>query len=373
MDTTKVICPHCGTEFEIPEHEHFAAGMAIGKDSGLGTVVLKEAAGKDGKSKQTHFTSLGAESNKRAFSPLSKAQKRLESLKRAGADVSYMFAMSNGDIARLDDGVISVVPEDDPVFKLIAEGGTIPDRSLFRRWVMAQMYHMLASRNGYTKALHRKGPTYQWRMIEEELYAQKKMFHNGDADNFHERNIWFNKDAVVAICSDYIHNDLSKYAERLLKKPHTHKGKPYIRIKKGFDVYVNEVDRKVFDPLGVALKALEMSQNPSELHFRFLKFKELAEASMTKKNTKMSQNFIDAYKGVGAYYTMKNMILFHGCVFLNGNQDKMTQDESMKWLHDAAEEYAKKRAGWRLFGLMKKLIEDNNIDIKKKMAEWRKK
>lgn len=39
-NTTKVICQNCGAEIIIPNHEHNVAGVAIGKDSGLGTVVL---------------------------------------------------------------------------------------------------------------------------------------------------------------------------------------------------------------------------------------------------------------------------------------------------------------------------------------------
>ena len=38
---TKVMCPVCGTEFAIGEHEHTVKNaVAIGKDSGLGTVYL---------------------------------------------------------------------------------------------------------------------------------------------------------------------------------------------------------------------------------------------------------------------------------------------------------------------------------------------
>lgn len=40
MKETKVVCPKCGASIAIPEHESFTAGIAIGKDSGLGTVTL---------------------------------------------------------------------------------------------------------------------------------------------------------------------------------------------------------------------------------------------------------------------------------------------------------------------------------------------
>lgn len=71
---------------------------------------------------------------------------------------------------------------------------------------------------------------------------------------------------------------------------------------------------------------------------------------------------------------MKNMILFHGCAFyLHPSGLKMTKNDSLRYLKDVANEYSHGYDGWRLFGVMKELIADNKIDIKKKMAEWRKK
>lgn len=83
----------------------------------------------------------------------------------------------------------------------------------------------------------------------------------------------------------------------------------------------------------------------------------------------ISPVFKDAYKGAGAYFTMKNLILFHKASFKNGCI-KLGQKKSMAMLENKANEY--KNEGWRLFGVMKKLIEDNNIDIVKKMREWKK-
>ena len=100
MKETKIVCPKCGTEFEIPEHEHVATGVVIGKDSGMGTIVLKEAE-----------------------APVTKAQKRLEALKDAGVDISSLFAMQTGEIARNDNGVLSVLSDDDPIFQSIIAGG----------------------------------------------------------------------------------------------------------------------------------------------------------------------------------------------------------------------------------------------------------
>lgn len=346
MKETKIVCPKCGTEFEIPEHEHVATGVVIGKDSGMGTIVLKEAE-----------------------NPVTKAQQRLEALKGAGVDVSSLFAMQTGDIARIDNGVVSVLPDDDPIFKSIIAGGTIPDRHLFRRWVMAQMFHMLVG--DFTQNLRNKGYEYQWRVIEDELRVQKRLFRN-DHENYDERNVWFNQGVVYSICNNYI-KQLGNHINYLKKKKVKHcKGVPYVHIA-GKNVFISDLFGKIQSPLYRAVHKIDGAGNPDELYNAFMNFKK---AYIKVREMRMDTSFIDSYKGVGAYYTMKNMILFHGCVFhitVAGKRRKMTKDDSLRYLKDKAKEYSQGYDGWRLFGVMKELIADNKIDIKKKMAEWRKK
>lgn len=92
----------------------------------------------------------------------------------------------------------------------------------------------------------------------------------------------------------------------------------------------------------------------------------------------MSTAFIDAYKGVGAYYTMKNLVLFHDCRIMDEKKLKankapalMSQRQALNHLKKKAHEYFQ-GDGWRMFGMMKKMLDDNDIDIKAKMASWRK-
>lgn len=340
---TKVVCPKCGTEFEIPEHEYASAGVVIGKDSGLGTVVLK-AAGE---------------------TPVTKAQKRMEALKAAGMDTSGLFAMQTGDIARLDNGILSVVPEDDPIYSAIIKGGTIPDRHLFRRWVMAQMFHLLIG--DFTKNLRRKGYEYQWHMIENELKVQSKLYYT-DKENFVERNKWFNQNVVTSLCEEYL-RQLRKRLDYLEEnKTHTCKGVPYIKFG-GKNIFVSDLYNKVIAPVDRAIDKIKYATDPVKLYVAYTKFKKVY-ARMNY--LKMSTTFIDAYKGVGAYYTMKNLILFHGCNFVDKDGNKLSQSESMRYLAKKADQYAADSEGWRLFGVMKKLLQDNHVDIQKKIDSWSK-
>ncbi len=76
------------------------------------------------------------------------AHERIEALRNAGVDVSCLFAMhgaNGGDyVASNKDGKLSILDDNDPIFDYILEKGTVPNRRLFRRFVMAQMFHMLS-------------------------------------------------------------------------------------------------------------------------------------------------------------------------------------------------------------------------------------
>lgn len=112
-----------------------------------------------------------------------KAQMRLEALKAAGVDVSKYFPLGDDQLIKIENGAAVPVDMDDAtidaVGKQIVEGGYVSNWKLFRRWVMSQMFHMLQDmdKNGRTfnEVLQHNGYEYQWRMLENELYAQMKM------------------------------------------------------------------------------------------------------------------------------------------------------------------------------------------------------
>ena len=85
----------------------------------------------------------------------------------------------------------------------------------------------------------------------------------------------------------------------------------------------------------------------------------------------MSAAFKDAYKGAGGYFTMRNLIMFHGCKMLSSKGNPLVESSSLRELDKLAEAY-KNGGGWRMFGAMKELMTNNGIDIEAKIAEWRK-
>lgn len=314
-----------------------------------------------------------------------KAQMRLEALKAAGVDVSKYFPLGDDQLIKIENGAAVPVDMDDAtidaVGKQIVEGGYVSNWKLFRRWVMSQMFHMLrqmeTDKLTFNEVLQRKGYEYQWRMLENELYAQVKMSEHGDLDNVGARNRWFNGDVASDMATDYI-SKLRKYVDDNLiysvkkdkdgneKKAykHTCKGNPYVRLQNK-DIFVSDLEKKVYTPLREIANEMAAVPTYKQLYDAVHKFNK--NRKHLAWDTKQADAFINAYKGSGAYYTMRNLIMFHGARFLKGGR-KMSEAASLKELESKAKSYDEQ--GWRMLGVLKQLIKESGIDIQGKINEW---
>jgi hypothetical protein len=339
---TKLVCPNCGAEFEINKHEcQVKNATVIGADSGLGTIYMK-------------------------------LKDRQEQLNKAGIDTSSYFSMNiPGEGEKLMKKVGNVyqeVEDNDPVMLLIMKGGTIPNRDLFRRWVMAQVFQGLVYDgywgHGFAGWVKARGYKYTWMMTEEEFRVQSKLYVK-DMENFKQRNRWFNKSVAFSMCEDY----LKKLGEVISNKKANHlhkcKGVPYICIG-GRNVFCSDIYSKIQKPLYDAEVNVSHAKTPYELYTAFRHFRTIMIG--LDWDTPHCADWFDAYKGAGAYYTMKNIILFHEGKFRGSNGRFITKQASLDYLEAKAEEYS--HDGWKLFGVMKKLIKDAGIDIDKKRQEW---
>nr|DAI76567.1 MAG TPA: hypothetical protein [Caudoviricetes sp.] len=355
---TKVVCSQCGAEFGIAEKEFTAVTTVIGKDSNLGTVYPAVVG-----------LGISPRTNK-------SSQERIDALRNAGVDVSHLFAIqgANGGeyIASNKNGIFTFLDDNDPLFDLITSQGTVPNRRLFRRWVMAQMFHMMSETAyrskeplGVTEMIHQFGYEYQWKMLMDELYAQMKM-EGRDPENFTDRNRWFNAGVVVSMAEDYI-VQLQKYVDAL--KVRKCKTIPYKRIRNR-NIFVSDLQDKLYKPFCSATTRIRKAKNAAQLFDAAKKFNDMR--IKMSHDTPQSKSWVDAYKGSGAYFTMQNLIRFHNCIAINDTGKRLNKCQSLAFISAKAEEY-KDGEGWRLLAVLKKMLEDNNIDIKKKMATWRKK
>lgn len=335
---TNVTCPECGTKLSV----------AGGK--------ISAAAGNDAPVRVTKT-----------------AQERIEALREKGVDVSGLFALQGSTggqyVVSNKDGVLTVLNDDDPIFKFIARQGTVPNPRLFRRWVMAQMFHMLSYKErfskkpvGVTEMIHRMGYEYQWKMLLDELRAQMKM-EGRDAENFIARNRWFNVRVVEAMAQEDVEH-LTRYVNGLPVKQC--KGIPYKRVG-GEKIFEQDLYDKIYGSLNRAAGRIRYAKNAAQLYnavqaFNYLRVR-------LPHETPQCKAWVDAYKGAGAFYTMQNLIRFHGCTLIDDRGKHLDKDRSLVFLSLQADLY-KNGGGWRMLAMLKKMLSDNGIDIQKKMKEW---
>lgn len=343
LEMTTAVCPTCGTELALVA---------------LNGKTENEVANKTQAVKKT-------------------AVQRIEELKKAGIDVDnkyFAIAGSQGGdmLVRLSEGVLTTVDDDDPVFKTIDKYGDIPERRLFRRWVMKQMLDILEKTstticvNGRMKkkcfndVLRDKGYEYCWKMVLNEMNDQRKMYDN-DKENYLQRNMFFNRTVITEMCCDYM-KELRAVVKKRCKRNDVLINSFVIDGKRFTS---NRVESALFAPLEDCINRIRRTRTPLGLYAALVMFCE--QRVKMDYDTPLSKTFIDAYKGSGSFYTMQNMIRFHNIRFFSGNE-KLSKSASLKDLSNYASLFCSE--GWKLLGILKELMDKNNFDIAAKKAEW---
>ena len=396
MKTTKVICPKCGAEIAIAEHQHVTVGLVIGQDSNLGTVELPLA----DKGKK------------------SKAQLRIDAMRAAGIDTRRFFCMKdeNGNETMVAqqgaDGSISVVSNDDPIINKIVEAGSLHNAHLFKQHVLAQVlklmvhdhydfetghFYLQRDWNGniemsnYGTCVNNMSYGYSWDVLRDELKRQAAMYRHGDTKCLQEDQRWYNKQLVLDMF-DYHHSFLVWYTKNAIRR--RFKGNPYISIncadklvpckksQPGY-IFVSEIE-PLLKKHADYRRAISKADDPIQLYAAVVKYMDAARPNhfsyrwsdvprdLRKPITPCDQ-WKNAYKGYGGYFSMQNLILFHGCRISIVTDDrkivKCSKDRSIEVLNNWADKHMKE--GYWMIGALKQLILDNNFNIEKKQAEWR--
>ena len=293
---------------------------------------------------------------------------RMEKLNAMGINTGKYFtvALDNGTQVHLiidENGNPKKV--DDVIANQIIEDGYVRNTKLHRRFVMAQMFQALnyvswdRKREGYNEWLKRFGIKYQFEMMLEEIRVLGKL-EERDTETFLERSNFFTKEVITKTMADYIEK-LKASIE--IKKTYKCKGIPYKKVA-GRNIFVDDLDKKIYAPMRMDINRVKIARNYNEI-YRFVKDFINKMITVPYYTTK-SKDWVDAYKGEGAFYTLKNLVMFHGCGIMVG-YNMVYGTEAVKVLNERLYEY--KGEGWRMFALMKKVIADNNFDFYKRMNE----
>jgi hypothetical protein len=298
---------------------------------------------------------------------------RMEKLNQAGINTSKYFTVNldNGTKIHLivdENGNCTQVKNDNIAEHIIADG-YVRNTKLHRRFVMAQMFHMLnyvsfnGRESGYNAYLNNMyGYQYTIDMMIEEIKVLSKL-EVRDQESFVERSHFFNKNIVVKVLEDYL-DKLKKYIDTIPNK--NCKGVPYKRIK-GANIFVADIDKKLYRPIRNKIYNINREQRYDKIYKELV---ELMRYDFIKLpyNTHKSKDWIDAYKGEGAYYTLKNLVMFHDCGIENlYGMPMLYGTGAVNYIKRKLDEY--QNEGWRMFALMKKVIEDNNFDFQERMEE----
>lgn len=301
---------------------------------------------------------------------------RMEKLNKAGIDTGKYFTLNVNESIPAGAKIHIVIDENgnyvpqivgnDAIAEQIIESGYVRNTKLHRRFVMAQMFHALnyvsydGSESGYNACI-KNMYTYQYtlNMMLEEVRVLGKL-EKKDAESFAERSHFFTKDVVVSVLNDYV-DKLKKYVATLPSK--NCKGVPYKRVK-GINIFVADLEKKLYGPMRAKIREIERVGSYTQMYNLMTWF--MRDMVKLPYNTPKSKAWIDAYKGEGAFYTCKNLIMFHGCK-VRVETAVCTRDGSMNVLNKKLDEY--QGEGWRMFAFMKKLIADNHFDFNKRMRE----
>jgi hypothetical protein len=305
-------------------------------------------------------------------------KERMEKLNNAGINTGKYFTLNVDEsipagakihIVVDKDGnyVPEIVKENDVILNQIIEDGYVRNTKLHRRFVMAQMFHMLnyvsynKEHKGYNDCLKfAYGYDYTLKMMMEEIRVISKL-EVRDLESFYERTRFFDKHVVIAVMEDYLEK-LKEYVESLPNK--NCKGIPYKRIK-SMNVFNADLDKKIYFPVRSFIGSVKYARNYKQVY-------EVLESFMKNyiklpSSTPKSKAWIDAYKGAGAYYTLKNLVMFHNCGIKVDKFDVKFGMSAVAFLNEKLNEY--RGEGWRMFALMKKVIADNNFDFGARMKE----
>lgn len=257
--------------------------------------------------------------------------------------------------------------ENDPILNQIIEDGYVRNTKLHRRFVMAQMFHMLnyvsyrGDEEGYTACLNNMyGYDYTLKMMLEEVRVLSKL-ETRDKETFEEREHFFDRKTVAKVLRDYV-AELKNYVDKLPTK--NCKGVPYKKVK-GTNIFVADLDKKLYAPVKHYENQILAAKDYKTVYNVLCNFMR----TMVKLpyNTRKSKAWVDAYKGAGAYYTLKNLVMFHNCGIKIADYDVRYGVSAVNYLNEKLDQY--KGEYYRMFALMKKVIADNGFSFKKRMEE----
>ena len=252
-----------------------------------------------------------------------KINDRMKAFKDAGIDITKLQSLM-----QTDANIKEIFSDpNDKVLEEIGKGGFIRNPELFRRWICAQTFRLLEDKYGWTHAVRKFYNTqYVFRQTKRELWLQIKLQHKGIKND--KRFTFFTLEDFKAIFIDLV--DCNSY--------YSHCEEAKEEIKKDI------------------LRADSLEKLNAVLSMRNWWF--------NKKKNFLPRNWINCFKGAGAYYTLQNIIRTHGMVLpgCNNMNDSLAKVEDT---YKAIIEYEPRFRRWDiLMSVLTVAVKETKFELK---------
>lgn len=237
------------------------------------------------------------------------------------------------------------------------EQGTVEHKT-FRRWVLAQTWKMLTELvydpndrrfdAGWERYMRLKYDyKYQFTVLMDELKVLDKMKHrNSASEEYTIRKLFFTQDVVLKTCQ----HALASFRKNIAY----------------FRGYFSDTANRILDE-AERTYSLMISRKRNDYHSMYVlldSFIKTGILNYINNRERKCQEWKDAYKAAGAYYSLQNMILYHDCML-----PLCAKKESYFELNRITTRYSCIGELWRLHALMLETIDYNDFDLVKSICK----
>lgn len=237
------------------------------------------------------------------------------------------------------------------------EHGTVEHKT-FRRWVLAQTWKMLTEcvydpndrtfKSGWERYMRLNYDyKYQFTVLMDELKVLDKMKHrNSASEEYTIRKLFFTQDVVLETCNHALHI--------------ARKNTAY------YTGYIRDTANRILEEAERTYSVM-IPRKRNDYHSMYLLldgFIKTGILNYINSKERKCQEWKDAYKAAGAYYSLQNMILYHGCML-----SLCTKKASYFELNKITTRYSRMGELWRLHALMLETIDYNNFDLVRSISK----
>lgn len=395
IEGNDVLCGKCGDVIgKVVKGET----EAVESNGGVLAVPMTEAMVEQLRGISPVFTPGIPAGNAKPSKGVQSALAAIERFKKRGMDTAGMMpaedADGNAHVWTIKDGkMVDIIMS---AMQSISESGIVHDPRIFGRFIVSEMFDALEYvKKTWNSKAHKYDKEFlgyqgwlnrfaRWSMYSDLLRTVNKMnqVSKKDPEVYAIMSTIYQKRVFIDV--------MEYYLEQLIKqckaaKQHTCnkyvRGQKYIHIYgiaggdgKG-NVFVENLEHDIYAPVRKLIKRMHSAKNMQQIRDCYSDFMRGMIPTTVEAAPKSWQN---AFKAWGAFFTMQNLILFHGSrVHVHAtkypyNTTKvMTEAESIDFLCRYTKDVCLKGDGYKVLGMLKHMIEDNGIDFAAKRKQWR--